>query len=146
VTRLTDLARDLDTSGRTLRRYVAGGVVRAERPSPRRVVISDDERAYLKGHWTLISGLMEALRTERNVRTAVFFGALAEGTGTAKSAVHLAVRLGRDTPSARHALTARVEEHTGRRVEVSNFESVPAHEADPGRVLIDRDGEASADA
>ena len=142
MTRLTDLARDLDTSGRTLRRYVAGGVVRAERPSPRRVVVSDDERSYLKGHWTLISGLMEALRTERNVRTAVFFGALAEGTGTAKSAVHLAVRLGRDTAGARHALTARVEGHTGRRVEVSSFASASRDEG-VGRVLIDRDGEVS---
>ena len=141
MTRLADLARELGTSGRTLRRYVAGGVVRAERPSPRRVEISDAERVYLRGHWTLVSGLMEALRTERNVRAAVFFGALAEGTGTARSPVHLAVRLDRDTLSARHALTARVETHTGRRVEVSSFALDPADSVGSGRVLIDRDGE-----
>jgi predicted nucleotidyltransferase len=138
MTRLSDLARDLHTSGRTLRRYVAGGVVRAERPSPRRVVISDDERAYLRGHWNLLAGLMESLRTERNVRMAVFFGPLAEGTGTSKSALHLAVRLDRDTPSARHALTARVEQRTGRRVDLSELGPHPSDAVLSGRVLIDR--------
>jgi predicted nucleotidyltransferase len=139
MTRLTELARDLDTSGRTLRRYVAGGVVRSQRPSPRRVEITDAERAYLRAHWSLLTALMESLRTERNVRAAVFFGPLAEGTGTARSAVHLAVQLDRDTPSGRHSLTARVEERAGRRVDLVSLGSAPADEIHRGRVLIDRD-------
>src|SRR5207247_1937616 len=61
---LPELARELKTTDRTLRRAVELGTLRAARPSPRKVVLSVAERAYLRRHWGLLSALREALRTE----------------------------------------------------------------------------------
>jgi predicted nucleotidyltransferase len=137
--RLTDLATELGSSSRTLRRYVAGGAVRATRPSPRRIEMSSDEYSYLKAQWGLLASLTEALRTERNVRLAVFYGPLAEGTGTTRSPVHLAVDLKRTTTHAEHALVARIEERTGRRVEVVRAAVLNDEQLANARVLINRD-------
>lgn len=141
------LARRLDADERTLRRAVQSGTVRAERPSPRRLSLSTEEREYLLGHWDLISQLRRALRTEPSVRLAVLYGSMARGDDRADSDVDLLASLDSDDPLAALALTSRLEGVVGRKVGVARLESV--HEDAPlllaeaireGRVLLDRDG------
>ena len=106
ITVLDDLARDLGLSERTLRRAVASGTIRAERPSPRRLRLSEDEREWVLRHWPTVARLREELRTEPSVRLAVLFGSSARGREHPRSDLDLLVEL--DAPS-RDRL-ARLEE------------------------------------
>ena len=77
MTTLDMLAHELGVSGRTLRRAVNEGTLRATRPSPRTLEIPLSERVYVRRHWTLLAKLRAFLRTERNVRFAMLFGSTA---------------------------------------------------------------------
>lgn len=141
------LAADLSTTGRSLRRAATRGAIRVQRPSPNRAELTSGERRYLRSHWSLLSVLTQALRTEKNVRLAVLFGSSARGDDRPGSDVDLLVELAdheRRLPLARLGL--KLESLIGRPVQVVALRdavSSPALLLDvicEGRVLIDRDG------
>ena len=79
MTELDQLAEEIGTSGRTLRRAAARGAIRCLRPSERRIVVPPTEHDYVRRHWPLFDRLLQALRTQPNVRLAVLFGSVARG-------------------------------------------------------------------
>lgn len=147
MTALDELAREIGISGRTLRRAVDRGLVRARRPSPKKIAIDLAERQYVRTHWATISRLLDALRTEPNVEAAFLYGSYARGTEVAgESDVDVLVALNRDTPRAASELEERLAQRVGETVQV-----VPMNEArrDPAfllravtdaRPLVDRVG------
>jgi len=145
---LPELASELETTDRTLRRAVQLGTLRVARPSPRKVVLSIAERAYLRRHWGLLSALREALRTEPAVSMAVLFGSRARGDEHPASDVDLLVAL-RDGGGVK-GLEARLSRRLGMSVQVVTLEGaegVPRLLAEiirEGRILIDRDDQWSA--
>ena len=140
---LDTLAAELDTTDRTLRRAVAQGLLRAERPSPRKLEIPLTERDFLRRWWVLLSQLRRALRTEPTVAFAALFGSGARGEMHAGSDIDLLVAL-RDGADAR-VLASRLSERLGRPVQL--IELVDAQRAPlllaevlrEGRVLVDRE-------
>jgi predicted nucleotidyltransferase len=147
MTELDSLAAELGVSGRTLRRAAARGLLRVDRPSPRRGSMSARERRYLLRHWPLLHALVGLLRTEPNVRLAVLFGSLARGEGHPQSDVDVLVGLDRSERLARARLALHLGEQLGRNVQLVSLEDAersPLLLADvlrDGRVLVDRDGE-----
>lgn len=146
ITVLDDLARDLGLSERTLRRAVASGTIRAERPSPRRLRLSDDEREWVLRHWPTVARLREELRKEPSVRLAVLFGSSARGREHRRSDIDLLVEL--DTPSRDRlaGLEERLSSAASREVQLvsaRDAQASPGLLADAlrdGRVVVDRDG------
>jgi predicted nucleotidyltransferase len=146
MTVLDDLARELGLSERTLRRAVASGTIRAERPSPRRLRLTEEEREWVVGHWPTVARLREELRTEPSVRLAVLFGSSARGREHRRSDLDLLVEL--DSPSRDRLarLEERLSSGTGREVQLvsaRDAQASPGLLADAlrdGRVLVDRDG------
>lgn len=140
---LDALAAELDTTDRTLRRAVAQGLLRAERPSPRKVEIAVSERNFLRRWWTLLSRLREVLRTEPTVEFAALFGSGARGDMHEGSDLDLLVSL-RDGGDAR-ALASRLTERLGQPVqlvELRDARRAPLLLAEvlrEGRVLVDRE-------
>ncbi len=143
---LDDLAQELGLSERTLRRAVASGTIRAERPSARRLRLSEDEREWVLHHWPTVARLREELRTEPAVRLAVLFGSCARGGQHGRSDLDLLVEV--DGPSA--GRLAELEERLSSAAE-RDVQLVPAHDVQnspgpladalrDGRVLADRDG------
>ena len=142
---LEQLACDVGVNERTLRRAVGNGLIRARRPSSRRLSLSDRETVWVRSHWALVGQLLAALRTEPNVELAVLFGSVARGTDvTDVSDVDLLVELRHPSPGALEALRLRIGE--GLR---PNVQLVPVQAArrDPhllaevlrdGRPLVDR--------
>jgi len=148
TTSLRTLAQHLDVPERTLRRAAAQGLVHGRRTSARRFETSLQEEAYLREHWSLLSALRGALRTEQNVRLAVLFGSLAAGRSHEHSDVDLLVA----TPAPvgyLAAATARLERKLDRDVQLvrlQDAEETPLLMLDAlerGRVLIDRDNQWS---
>jgi uncharacterized protein len=147
MTVLDSLAAELGVSGRSLRRAVERGTIRAQRPSPRRTELSFAERHYVETHWELLSSIVAWLRRQPNVRLAVVYGSVARGDDHPDSDVDLLVSLAREGAHTAASLVASVGEELGRRVQVV---SLKAAERAPlllldivreGRVLVDRDGE-----
>lgn len=143
MTRLQDLAAELGTTDRTLRRAVKQGLVRAERPSPRTLDVSLAERVYLRRSWPLLSSLKEAMRTEPSVSFAALFGSQARGEECDASDVDLLVALrGRaDRWALVSRLSRRVRAHV-QLVEVADALAAPlllAEVVREGRVVVDRD-------
>ena len=142
-TNLQGLAAELQTTDRTLRRAVAQGLLRAERPSPRKLDISLAERVYLRRSWALLSSLREAMRTEPNVSFAALFGSRARGVEDDASDVDLlvALREGAD----RWVLADRLSERVGVDVQIVDLDDalaaplLLAEALREGRVLVDRD-------
>jgi predicted nucleotidyltransferase len=138
-------AREFGCSERTLRRYINGGLLRGRRVARGRLELSHAEEAYLRGHWTLLGKLMEALRTEREVRLAVLFGSTATGEDTPVSDVDLLILHRRSEWSAQAGLKRRLRRALGAPVDIVTLEqaeAMPSLLADilrEGRVLIDRD-------
>jgi predicted nucleotidyltransferase len=138
-------ASELGCSERTLRRYINGGTLRGRRLARGQLELSQAERAYLRGHWRLLSKLMEALRTERDVRLAVLFGSAATGEDTPVSDVDLLIVHRRSDWRAQAGLRVRLRRALGTPVDVvmlEQAEAQPSLLADvlrEGRVLIDRD-------
>ncbi|MGI8557350.1 MAG: nucleotidyltransferase domain-containing protein [Solirubrobacteraceae bacterium] len=139
------MASNLDVSERTLRRAAAEGLIHGQRLSERRYKTSLREEAYLRQHWTLLSGLRAALRTEPNARLAVLFGSFAKGEESETSDVDVLVSLRDATAAALADLSGRLSDRIGRDVQLVRTEEaersstlmadVLAH----GRVLVDRD-------
>jgi predicted nucleotidyltransferase len=143
---LPALAREIGVPERTLRRSVRRGTVRCRRPGPRQVELATDERSYLRENWETISGVTEALRTERNVRLAVIFGSAARGNAGKDSDVDVMVALAEERPMYLAHLSVRLSRALGRNVDVLSLGHVLAH--DPalleavlrdGRPVLDRD-------
>lgn len=145
MTPLEILAREVGVSGRTLRRAVNEGALRATRPSPRILEMPVGERVYVRRRWPLLAKLRSVLRTEPNVRFALLFGSAARGEDTETSDVDVIVFL-RDSQHDRVLdLGLKLEDALERSVDI-----VPLGDAeeDPtflamaiaeGRVLIDRE-------
>ncbi len=143
---LDESAARLGCSERTLRRYIAGGLLRGRRVARGQLELSHTEEAYLRGHWKLLSKLMAALRTERDVRLAVLFGSTATGEDTPVSDVDLLIAHRRREWRAQARLKLRLRRALGTPVDVVTLEqaegqpSLLADVLSEGRVLIDRDG------
>jgi predicted nucleotidyltransferase len=147
MTELDALAKEVGVHGRTLRRAAARGLLRADRPGARTVVVAPTERSYVRAHWPLLSRVLEALRKHPNVRLAVLFGSVSRGTARPDSDLDVLVRLRRDSVRARAALAEDLEVASGRRPQIVSLEQAgdaPLLLADvlaEGRVLVDRDGD-----
>jgi predicted nucleotidyltransferase len=147
MTELDELAREVGVHGRTLRRAAARGLLRARLRGAREVVIPPSERNYVRARWPLMSGLLEALRKQPNVRLAALFGSVARGSEQPDSDLDLVVRLRRDDHRARGELVNALQEASGRRVQLVSLEQAEetplllADVLDDGRVLVDRDGD-----
>jgi predicted nucleotidyltransferase len=141
---LAELADELDTTDRTLRRAVEQGLLRAHRPSPRTLDLPIPERVYVRHAWPLLSNLREALRTEPGVSMAALFGSRARGDDHPASDVDLLVRLRQDANP--RELAARLAERVGHHIQVVLLDDAwqkPVLLAEimrEGRVLVDRDG------
>jgi len=144
MTDLALLARELEVSDRTLRRAAARGAIRCV-PRGQRLDLPVQEALYLRRRWPLLNMLVAALRTIPNVRLAVLFGSTARGDDGVRSDLDLLVRFGMPGLRARALLLDRLENASGRPVQV-----VEVAEAGPlllagalreGRVLVDRDGD-----
>lgn len=146
MTELDLLAEELRTSGRTLRRAAGRGLVRCQRSSPYKPVVSGIERRYLRSHWPLLQRLVGALRTEHTVRLAVLYGSAARGEMHGASDIDLLVDLAEGAPALTVArLGLKLEGLLGRPVQLvtlAEAERSPLLLADAlhdGRVLVDRD-------
>lgn len=143
---LDEPASELGCSERTLRRYINGGMLRGRRVARGQLELSQAEAAYLRGHWRLLSKLMEVLRTERDVRLAVLFGSTATGEDTPVSDVDVLIAHRRSEWRAQAGVQRRLRRALGTPVDVVTLEQAEAQPsllADvmrEGRVLIDRDG------
>src|ERR687895_252103 len=131
MTVLDHLARELGLSERTLRRAVASGTIRAERPSPRRLRISEDEREWVLRHWPTVARLREELRTDPAVRLAVLFGSSARGREHRRSDLDVLVEIDAPTPGGLAELEERLASAAGRKVQL-----VSAHDAQSSPGLL----------
>ena len=145
---LQELAADLDVEERTLRRAASQGTLRATRIGPRRLRLASGEREYLQAHWSLLSWLRRALRTEPGVRLAVLYGSLARGDEDADSDLDLLFSFADDRPSAGVELAVRLQRVSGRQIDIADLRRVEVRAPllldrvlDEGRVLVDRDGQ-----
>jgi predicted nucleotidyltransferase len=142
---LGESAKRIGCSERTLHRYINGGLLRGRRVAGGQLELSRAEETYLRGHWTLLSKLMGALRTERDVRLAVLFGSTATGEDTPVSDVDLLVVHRRPGGMVQAGLCIRLRRALGTPVDVvmlEQAEAQPSLLADvmrEGRVLVDRD-------
>lgn len=139
-------AAEVGCSERTLRRHIAGGLLRGRRVARGQLELSYGEGAYLRDHWELLSKLLTALRTERDVRLAVLFGSTATGEDTFDSDVDLLIVHRRPEWSTQAGLRIRLRRALDTPVDVVMLEqaetqvSLLADVLREGRVVIDRDG------
>jgi len=146
VGHLQRLAWEVGAPERTLRRAVSTGMLRCRRPTPRRLEIDVEERAYLRSHWELLSRLREVLRTEPNVRFAAIFGSVARGDESeASDIIDLVIDFARRDRRGRIRLANNVEAVSGRRAQLLHLRDVELCAPDllgevlvEGRVLVDR--------
>ncbi|MGH2903491.1 MAG: nucleotidyltransferase family protein [Solirubrobacteraceae bacterium] len=131
---------------RTLRRAVQLGTVRCHRPGVRQLELEVDELTYLRENWNTISGVTEALRTERNVRLAVLFGSVARGHAGEDSDIDVLVSLAEERPLYLSHLATRLTRALDRDVDVLLLTHVRTHDPallgailNDGRPVIDRD-------
>jgi predicted nucleotidyltransferase len=143
---LKQLAEEVGVSERTLRRGVGSGLIRARRLSPRRLVVSDEEAAWVRRHWPLVGELRGALRTEPNLELVVLFGSSARGDYVAGiSDVDLLVEFRRPFPGALEALRLRLSRRLPVQVQLVPLEGARrnprllAEVLRDGRPLIDRE-------
>ncbi len=143
---LKELADEVGVSERTLRRGVAGELIRARRPSSRRLVVSEEETAWVRLHWSLVGRLRGALRTEPNLELAVLFGSLARGDAVAGiSDVDLLVELRRPFPGALEALRLRLSRQLPAEVQIVPLKAARSNPRlltevlRDGRPLVDRE-------
>jgi predicted nucleotidyltransferase len=103
------------------------------------------ERIYLRRHWSTLSALRRALRTEPGVSMAVVFGSVARGDDDLESDVDLLVALREPELHHRIALAERLRKRTRLPLEVVALEdamrrpSLMVEVLRDGRVLVDRD-------
>jgi predicted nucleotidyltransferase len=142
---LGQLAFEVDVNERTLRRAVNSGLIRARRPSARRLSLADSERAWVRSHWPLVGQLLAALRTEPNVELAVLFGSVARGTDVKDvSDLDLLIDLRRPFPGALEALRHRLDRRLQPDVQLVSLQAATrdphllAEMLRDGRPLVDR--------
>jgi predicted nucleotidyltransferase len=146
MSQLTDLAEEFGVDERTLRRAAAQGTLRAERLSPRKLLLAPGEARYLRRHWELLAGLRSALRTEPNVAFATLFGSVARGDDGADSDVDLLVELREHSTDRLLDLQDRLEGASGREIHLVDMETASRNDlllsmaVEDGRVLVDREG------
>jgi predicted nucleotidyltransferase len=143
---LRQLADEVGMSERTLRRCVGSELIRARRPSSRQLLLSQEEAAWVRSHWSLVATLRGALRTEPNVELAVLFGSMARGDDVAGvSDLDLLVGLRRQSPGALEALRLRLGARLPVEVQVVPTDAVLdnprllAEVLRDGRPLVDRE-------
>jgi len=144
---VSGLAFEIGGDQRTVRRALARGAIRADRVSPRRIVISDDELEYLRANWSQLQALQSALRTEPNVASGILFGSLARGTDVdSASDVDILVELRTDTALEAVRLGERLSERLGQAVQIirstgtANAPEFLLNVLEDGRPLVDRSG------
>lgn len=139
-----ELARELQISGRTLRRAVRLGALRGT-VAPSGTILPVGERAYARRSWHLIAALRSALRTEPNVRFALLFGSAARGDDGDASDADLIVDLEDSSLERLADLAIKLGSSIDRPVDIARLSDAstdPAFLADAiteGRVLVDRD-------
>lgn len=144
-TLLPQLAVELSTTDRTLRRALAEGLIHGERPSPRTVNLPLSERVYLTSAWPLLAELRAALRTEPSLRLAVLFGSQARGDAGPASDIDLLVRANEGVRV--REVVSRLETKVGKSlhaVTIAEARRSPLLLAEvlrDGRVLVDRDSD-----
>jgi predicted nucleotidyltransferase len=142
LTALADLASELDTTDRTLRRAVEDGLVRGHRVSPRKFEMPISERTYLRQNWPVLRELRDALRTEPSVRAAILFGSYARGEQNDGSDIDILVD--RSPGPGLRAVGRRLSARLGRTAQLialEDAENAPLLLAEvlrDGRVLVDR--------
>lgn len=141
---LHELALELSVDERTLLRVVSDGLVRSEAARS----VTTDECRYAIDHWSLLSALRRALRTEPNVRLAALYGSVARGEDTDASDIDLLVSLAEDRPNAAVKLAVRLEHALGRKVDVARLNRIERDAPllllqvlQEARVVLDRDAE-----
>jgi len=140
------LAAEIGVHGRTLRRAVDEGAIRATRVSPRKLKLSPAEEGYVLRAWPLLGQLRSLLRTERNVRLAMLYGSRARGDERVDSDVDLLVELEDASLARRMDLIDRLEAATGLEVQLVTVDAARrapvllADAIEDGRVLVDRGG------
>lgn len=145
MTALSNLAGEVGVNERTLRRAVNEGTLRGHRPSPRVLELTLSERLYVRRRWPLIAKLRAALRTEHNVRFAMLFGSAARGDDTEGSDVDVIADLQDSSLDRVLDLSLKLEEASGRSVDVVDLEDAEddptflAMALEDGRVLVDRE-------
>jgi predicted nucleotidyltransferase len=140
-----DLAQELGTTDRTLRRLAEVGTIRSgRRRAGLRGALSREE-SYLRGHWELLSRLRAALRTEPSVMAALLFGSVAAGTDSPASDIDLVVALDGDARLRDlYQLGRRLARKVGRPVDLFNLDDLLAEPArlgpiiDEARPVVDR--------
>lgn len=141
---LQALAADLGAPERTLRRAVETRTLRCRRPTPRTLILDEAEREYVHQNWGLLQTLREVLRTESNVKLAVLFGSTARGDAGPGSDVDLLVSWKNRSRARTGALLAKLEDATGRRVDLIPWEQAKKapllmdQVLREGRVIVDR--------
>lgn len=145
-TTVNQLSSLLGGDQRRLRRSLSQGVIRAERPSPRKLTLDEEELDYLKVHWQLIEQLRRTLRTEPNVRLAAIFGSVARGQERPDSDLDLLVAVRHYSHEGHWRLAEKVERISGRKVDIIYLDNPKDNPlffnqvlAD-ARLIIDRDG------
>lgn len=143
---LRQLADEVGASERTLRRGVGSGLIRARRPSSRRLLLSEEEATWVRRHWSLVAQLRAALRTEPNLELAVLFGSFARGDDVAGvSDLDLLVALRRPSPGALEALRPRLSRRLPVEVQLVPLEAARhnprllSEVLRDGRPLVDRE-------
>ena len=139
-------AVQIGADGQAVRRAALRGAIRCRRTGPRTFELPPGELDYLRSHWSLISTLTRALRTEPNVGLAVLYGSTARGDDRADSDIDVLVDFRDDTAASPSALARRLEAAVGRSVDVARLSRVRSESpllltrvVDQGRVLVDRD-------
>ncbi len=127
-----ELANQLGTSDRTLRRLVEAGVIRSLRRASGHHPVPIAEEEWLRGHWQVISGLRRALRSEPSVRAALLFGSVAKGTDTPASDIDVVVDLQSDNQMDLRGLRRRLAGKLGRSIDLFLLSDL---EAEPERLL-----------
>lgn len=145
MTELAMLAEAVGASERTIRRAANRGTIRTIRKSPRRVLVTSSEYAFVRQRWPLIGSLIQELRTLPNVRLATLFGSVARGDDRPESDLDVLVQLRNDGVHERAQVAERLEAASGRAVQFVPLEDArraPSLLADvlrDGRVLVDRE-------
>jgi predicted nucleotidyltransferase len=141
---LAQLACEVGTSERTLRRGAATALIRAQRSGTTGVVLSASEAAWVRRHWSLVSDLRHVLRTEPNVELAVLFGSVARGEDVAgASDIDLLVGLRRPAAGALAELCERLQRRLAVKVHVVPLDAAQRNPSLLGEVL--RDGRPLVD-
>ncbi len=143
TTALPQLANELDTTERTLRRAFQEGLIRGHRVSPRKLELTISEQTYLRENWPVLQELRKALRTEPSVRAAILFGSYARGEQHEASDIDVLV--GRQPGPGLREVGRRLSARLGRPAQLialEDAEKAPLLLAEvlrDGRVLVDRD-------